>query len=283
MRCFYPVKTASLARRIEIGAEDHSENLFFTAQDNLLIIRSSRERGVCNCTARETPVSQPVDANTAKPQSLAVLDLEPSFDVGSLTVAYLIVDFPSPYPPVHGLDWVNRWAGSNHITVLRFKALRAVRSAGEEIKPLSVEEAAERAGSATALAEKLDQTRLSHARHKAIARGVILGLVSVIGAAALPRTGSQAGTVATKAGDELVKTRIQDAAFFEGDTNGELMNDEIRVERLDGVASSVREGYVFFPRDDYASLKAVVGLDSGSPTSWYGQTVSQPWPLGVRK
>ncbi len=121
--------------------------------------------------------STPTDQNRSKRvQRLVHHSVVPVLCAIALaTAVYVTTTFPSPYPPITGLDWVNPWANSNHITLLQLKAPNAISQSGNLVQPLDLDDAIAKAGDEDKLVAALDHLPSTGAEvSKSIAAGLLL-------------------------------------------------------------------------------------------------------------
>ena len=120
-----------------------------------------------------TPSRPP--ASSASKEPMVTVAPGPSIEVGDVTAVYVTTTFPSPYPPITGLDWVNPWANSNHITLLQLKAPNAISQSGNLVQPLDLDDAIAKAGDEDKLVAALDHLPSTGAEvSKSIAAGLLL-------------------------------------------------------------------------------------------------------------
>jgi len=218
------------------------------------------------------PVSAPVIPVTsaATKQPMVIVALEPSIQVGDVSAVYVTATFPSPYPPVSGLDWVNPWASSNHVTVLQLKVPSAVSQSVDLIQPLDIDTAIAKAGGEKNLSSALDPVHLSSARHRGATKaavGTFLG--SFISAPTILISPVTTAGMAAYHAWNRGKTQLEDVSFPQSPLG--IVNEKAgyfhweRIDFLsDGGPGAV--GYLFFRRGNYSALEVTVEAPGATET-----------------
>jgi hypothetical protein len=202
---------------------------------------------------------------------MVIVTLETSIQVGDVSTVYVTATFPSPYPPVSGLDWVNPWADSNHITVLQVKVPSAVSQSGDLVQPLDINTAIARAGGENNLSSALDPVHLSSARHRGATKAAVGTFVGSFFSfpTILISPVTMAGAAAYHLGSRG-KAQLEDVAFPQSPLG--IVNEKegyLHWERIDGLSDGGRPGavgYLFFPRGTYSALEVTVEAPGATET-----------------